>query len=222
MVQAPVPPKAGQDFEDHKWSHKPLTFVAIDVETANAAPSSICQIACVQFEAGIAIDSWQSFVNPLEPFAALNVSLHGISCQRVERAPTFLEIVPALSAHLLNRIVVSHMSFDRRSVQSALVKHGQEHIQCQWLDTAFIARRSWPRFRRRGYGLKSVADWCGIAFSHHNALDDAMAAGQILTQACSHTKRSLDDWFWVAQRTNSAEACAPANALRSLYHADAA
>jgi DNA polymerase III subunit epsilon len=222
MVQAPVSTKAGQDFDDHKRLHTPLTFVAIDVETANATPSSICQIACVQFEGGIAIDSWQSFVNPLAPFAALNVSLHGISCQRVEHAPTFLEIVPALSARLLNKVVVSHMSFDRRSVQAALAKHGQEHIQCQWLDTAFIARRTWPRFQRRGYGLKSVADWCGIAFSHHNALDDAMAAGQILAQACSHTKRSLDDWFRIAQRTNSAEACVPANALRSLDHADAA
>jgi DNA polymerase-3 subunit epsilon len=192
----------------------------MDIETANAAPSSICQIACVGFEDGVAVDAWHSFVNPLEPFSALHTSLHRINTRSVENAPTFSELASALSARIANKVVASHMSFDRRSLQAAFTKHGLQDPQCIWLDTAFIARRAWPRFSRRGYGLKSVADWCGIAFSHHDALHDAMAAGQILTRASSHAGCALNDWLLIAEQTGVNETRAPAAGTRSTNYAD--
>jgi DNA polymerase-3 subunit epsilon len=67
----------------------PSSFLALDVETANANISSICQSAVVRFEVGKAVNIWHSLVNPGEPFAALNVAIHGIDAGTVQDAPDF-------------------------------------------------------------------------------------------------------------------------------------
>jgi DNA polymerase-3 subunit epsilon len=88
-------------------------FLAVDVETANTNPSSICQIAVVRFERGAAVDIWDSFIDPGEPFAALNVALHGIDAIAVANAPDFPQIIEALSERLSGNVVATHMPFDR-------------------------------------------------------------------------------------------------------------
>ena len=34
----------------------------------------------------------------------------------------------------------------------------------------------------------------GISFRHHDAMEDARAAGEIVLHACRHTGLSIDDW----------------------------
>jgi DNA polymerase III subunit epsilon len=169
-------------------------FFAVDVETANTCLSSICQIAVVRFERGAVVDIWQSFIDPGEPFAALNVALHGIDEIAVANAPDFPEIIEALSERLSGNVVVTHMPFDRIAIQSALAKHCVASFECSWLDTASVARRAWPRFAKRGYGLKSLAAWCDIDLRHHDAVQDAVAAGLILNKATVDTGISVEEW----------------------------
>ncbi len=69
-----------------------MDFTSIDVETANADLSSICQIGVVQFCDGIIVNRWNTFVNRNDYFDALNVSVHGITESDVSTAPTFAEI----------------------------------------------------------------------------------------------------------------------------------
>ena len=71
-------------------------FVALDVETANADSSSICQIGVVTFENSVVADTWVSLVNPEDEFDEFNVSIHGISEDDVIDAPTFLSIATHL------------------------------------------------------------------------------------------------------------------------------
>ena len=56
-----------------------LTFNAIDVETANADPSSICQIGIVRFCDGKIREQLSMLINPEQSFNSANVRLHGIS-----------------------------------------------------------------------------------------------------------------------------------------------
>lgn len=170
-------------------------FLAVDVETANADPSSICQIAVVRFDRGGAIDIWHSMIDPCEPFATLNVALHGIDEAAVANAPKFPQVVNILAERLSGNVVATHMPFDRVAIQSALTKHCLEPFQCSWLDTASIARRAWPRFAKRGYGLKSLADWCGIQLRHHDAVADATAAGLIFSRAMADTDTNVAQWL---------------------------
>ena len=55
-----------------------LTFNAIDVETANADPSSICQIGIVHVREGVIKEEVSVLVNPEVQFNGFNIRLHGI------------------------------------------------------------------------------------------------------------------------------------------------
>jgi DNA polymerase III epsilon subunit-like protein len=185
--------------DEHSADCSPLfesaNFFALDVETANAGFSSICQIAVVRFEFGRAVDIWHSFLNPGEPFAALNVAIHGITEGAVYHAPEPKEVMRTVSAMLGGQVVASHMPFDRIALQATFSKYQIPHVESSWLDTAVIARRAWPRFARKGYGLKSLAAWCDIEFRHHDAVEDAITAGRILSKAIADTGRSVEHWL---------------------------
>jgi DNA polymerase-3 subunit epsilon len=171
------------------------TFVALDLETANADLASICQIAAVTFTDGEVTSSWQSLVDPEDEFDPMNVSIHGIDASVVMGAPRFIDVAPQLADLLEHRVVASHTGFDRVALFQAHGKHGLPPIGCQWLDTARVSRRAWPQFARCGFGLAQVARHCGIQFRHHDALEDARAAGEILVRAMSEHGLGIPDWM---------------------------
>lgn len=170
------------------------SFIALDLETANLRPSSICELAAIRFLDGKAVETWHSLVNPEQPFAPLHVALHGINPGPLRDAPLFPDIIPTLSSLLKGKVVASHTAFDRVSLRQACLKYALPEIQCTWLDTAAVARRTWPRFAKRGYGLKSLAQWCGFEFRHHNAAEDAKAVGHILIRAVADSGIPVEDW----------------------------
>jgi DNA polymerase-3 subunit epsilon len=77
----------------------------------------------------------------------------------------------------------------------AATKNGFAKPTCNWLDSARVARRAWQQFSRRGYGLADLAAEFGIDFKHHDATEDAYAAGMILLRAVAETGLALEDWF---------------------------
>ena len=71
-----------------------------------------------------------------------------------------------------------------------------EQLQVTWLDSAKIARRAWAEsYGRSGYGLKNIAKDLGISFTHHNALEDARAAAEIVLHACAATETDIPGWL---------------------------
>jgi DNA polymerase III epsilon subunit-like protein len=171
------------------------SFIALDVETANSNISSVCQIALVWFVVGEPVEVWHSLVNPREPFAALNVSLHGIDAVAVQDSPTLTDVMRTVAAMLAGKVVASHMPFDRIALEKACSQHCIPQLTCFWIDTARVARLAWPRFAKRGYGLRSLASWHGIDFRHHDAVEDASTAGRILAHAVAETGISLERWL---------------------------
>jgi DNA polymerase-3 subunit epsilon len=169
-------------------------FVAIDVETANADLASICQIGVVSFQKGELADAWKTLIDPEDEFDEVNVSIHGIDERMVAGAPRFSNIVDTLHARLAGHVVVSHMPFDRVALGRAHERYGLPAFECTWLDTARVTRRAWPQFSRQGYGLAEIASWCGIEFRHHDAAEDARAAGLVLLRALAESGLSVDDW----------------------------
>ena len=172
------------------------TFNALDVETANARPSSICEIGVVQVRDGRVVRQWSTLVNPLEPFNMDNIRVHGITQERVKDSPTLSECYTELTGLLTGNILVSHTDFDRVALEDAALRHGLPPIQVTWLDSATIARRAWPhRYGVRGWSLSSVAARLGIEFRHHVAAEDARAAAEIVLRACEMKELSLEDWL---------------------------
>lgn len=172
-----------------------MRFVALDVETANPDLSSICQIGAVVFEDGFPTDTWSVLVDPEDWFDEMNVSIHGIDEESVKGAPTFKALAPELSRRLEGQVVATHTAFDRNAIARASSRHGTVVPQCSWLDTACVARRAWPDVAQRGYGLASLAERLGIEFSHHDAAEDARAAGMVLVRAMADTGLDMAGWL---------------------------
>jgi DNA polymerase-3 subunit epsilon len=173
----------------------PVDFVAIDVETANADLSSICQVGVSSFQNGKPNDQWKSLVNPQDDFDDINVSIHGIDEKAVRSAPNWEKVYPSVHSRLNGKIVVSHTAFDRLALYRACEKGKLPICECQWLDSAKVVRRAWPKFAKSGFGLGNVAQEFGINYVPHDALEDARCAGEILLRAMAESGLSLDRWL---------------------------
>jgi DNA polymerase-3 subunit epsilon len=171
-----------------------MDFIAIDVETANADLASICQIGIVGFENGSVKESWQSLVNPEDYFDDFNTTIHGIDQNAVKGAPAFPQIYQTVRKALADAVVACHTLFDRAALARAVERYGLEEVEGIWLDTARVVRRAWPEFTQRGYGLANVCAKLDIAFAHHNAEEDARAAGEILARAIAETGLTVREW----------------------------
>ncbi len=171
-----------------------MRFTAIDVETANPDYSSICQIGLALFEDGKVTKTFSCLVNPEDYFDPWNVSCHGIEEDDVIDAKTFPDILPIINEFVGDTIVVHHTAFDKVAITRASEKYGLGLPQFAWLDSARVARRAWEKFACSGYRLSNICMEFNVKYKAHDALEDAIAAGKILTKAIKDTGISLDDW----------------------------
>lgn len=171
-----------------------MNFVSIDVETANPDMASICQIGIAKFVDGALVDEWVSLVNPEDYFDDINVSIHGIDKQAIKGKPTFPEVIKNLRHFLEGSVCVSHTHFDRVSIHRAFAKYDTQLFEITWLDSARVARRTWNEFAWKGYGLKNICEKIGYQFKHHDALEDAKAAGYVLLAALKESQLDIDAW----------------------------
>lgn len=145
-------------------------------------------------------EEWETLINPEDWFDPYNISIHGIDEERVQNAPSFPQVYDEICRRVQGSVLVSHMPFDRTAFNRASEKYGLEKLQVTWLDSARIARRAWPRYKERGYGLKNIAKDLHISFRHHDALEDAKAAAQIVIEACKEAERDIQGWLRELER----------------------
>ncbi len=172
-----------------------MDFVAIDVETANADMSSICQIGLAYFKERKLCEEWKSYIDPKDFFDGINISIHGIDQSTVSGAPQLPEIANILYRFLDDKITVCHTHFDRVSIRKAFDKYGVRPPKNIWLDSARVARRAWKEFSWGGYGLCNICEKLGYKFNHHDALEDAKAAGYIMLTAMQQSCLDLEGWL---------------------------
>jgi DNA polymerase-3 subunit epsilon len=172
-----------------------MDFIALDVETANADMSSICQIGLADFKNGLLQGEWKTYIDPEDFFDGMNISIHGIDESTVEGSPTLPDVTNRIYDYLDGRVVVCHTHFDRVAIQQACSKYNLRIPSCTWLDSARVTRRTWEQFAWSGYGLANVCDSLGYQFAHHDALEDAKAAAHILLAAIEKTGIDLNGWL---------------------------
>jgi len=172
-----------------------MDFVALDVETANADLSSICQIGIAGYENAMLVEEWKSYIDPEDFFDPVNVSVHGIDEQTVAGAPCLPDVAHLISTRLSHHVIVCHTHFDRLALLRAFERYGLEAPNSVWLDSARVARRAWTQFARRGYGIESVCAFIGYDFKYHDALEDAKAAAHVLIAATQATGLTVTEWL---------------------------
>jgi DNA polymerase III subunit epsilon len=166
----------------------------LDVETANADFGSICSIGLVHFRSGEVFKSLTILVDPEDEFDPTNIAIHGIRPEHVVGKPTMAKVFPVIGSALKDTAIVHHSPFDRTALARAAGRYGAGGLPCTWLDTVQVARRTWDGFREDGgYGLANLARVLGI--KHHDAAEDARAAGLVLLRAVADGGVTLQQWI---------------------------
>ncbi|MTE01996.1 hypothetical protein GIY56_17040 [Paracoccus sp. YIM 132242] len=182
----------------------PFRFFALDVETANSDPASICQLglACVRDDGTIRVAS--TLIDPEQPFADFNVNLHGIGRAQVVGAPKFPTILQQIAPLVEEHVIIQHSTFDRGAINGACRKYGLPAPDWQWADSVQIARRAWPELRGQGgHGLGNLKQVLDLEFEHHDAGEDAKAAALVVLRAEAQTGQSLADMMNPARKVQS-------------------
>jgi len=170
-----------------------MQFTAIDVETANSKSDSICAIGVARFQEDSVIDEQYTLVNPQDFFDPFNTDIHGITEEDVKDAPEFPDALRMIAHLLEGTTVVSHTSFDRTRMRSTAETHSVPLPQCQWVDSAALARFVWPEISKKGWGLAEICKKIGHKFQHHHALEDAKACGRVVLAATAHAGYGIEE-----------------------------
>lgn len=166
-----------------------MDFVTLDVETANADPKSICQIGVAVFKNGKLSDTWNTLINPMSHFDWMNTQIHGIEDSHIKDAPTIIDVRNKLDELIGDNILGIYSSFDKVALERNF-----SDIQYNWLDITKVVRRTWEQVSYSGYGLANVCRLNDIKIEkHHDALSDAIAAGQILICALNSKNMTIKD-----------------------------
>ncbi len=157
------------------------SFVAIDVETANFEPSSICAIGAVKVVDGTITDSYYSLVKPEPDYYSWRcVGVHGITQADTEDAPCFDRVWRHIDAWAAGMPYVAHnAAFDHKCISAACRIYRMDAPE-SFLCTLKAARAQIPRGMCASKSLDSLCDFFGINLrKHHNALADAEACAKL-------------------------------------------
>jgi len=165
-----------------------VDYFVVDVETANQARASICQIGIAFFSGGRMVDSWESLVNPHDEFLGFNVALHGIGPRTVAHAPSWSELCPKVMSLLAGAAVASHTDFDRGALNGACLRAEVPVVPyAKWIDTCWLARHAWPHLPN--HKLPTLARTFRITYKAH----DARVAGEVLALALQERQISIGE-----------------------------
>jgi len=149
-------------------------FLALDVETANHAPYSICEIGLVFVRDLEIVDSHRYLVKPPNnEYHFLNSQIHGISAVDTLNELTFSELWTDIQSHFLNNLLVAHnAAFDIKCIHEALAFYQISEQRMQYECTYTLT----------GLNLTLAAAAYKIQLEHHHALSDAEACAKIYIQ----------------------------------------
>lgn len=158
-------------------------FVAIDVETANQHPTSICSIGAVKVEGGRIVDRFYEFVKPTPDYylSYFTRNIHGISKHHTSGARTFDRVWGDLDKFISGLPLVAHnKAFDERCIIHTFKAYGMEYPGYAFHCTLTAAKRQIPRSAVSSYSLPYLCEFFAIPFdNHHNALADAEACAKL-------------------------------------------
>lgn len=155
-------------------------FAAIDFETANREPCSICSVGIVVVHNGCITDRFYSLIRP-EPnhYDWFCRKVHGLGHPDTDTAPLFCEVWPRVAPLIDGLPLVAHNArFDQGCLRAAHQVYRMDYPDYIFYDTLRVARRRLPDLEN--HQLHTVAAACGHPMvNHHHALADAEACAWV-------------------------------------------
>ena len=162
----------------------PLTFTAIDFETANLYQrDSACAVGLAVVKDGEVASRHQWLIRPPEDamFDEYCICMHGITPDMVRDKPKFDELWPQIHSCLEGPLVAHNASFDMSVLRYALDTYDLRYPEIGYFCSRLLAREQWPGLI--SYSLDMVAGHLGIEFTHHQASEDAYASALVVLLA---------------------------------------
>ena len=156
-------------------------FAAIDFETANEQPCSVCSVGVVIVRGGEVVDTFYSLIHP-EPeyYQWFCQRVHGLSAEDTEDAPVFPEVWAKIALLIEGLPLVAHNArFDEGCLKAAHRVYQMDYPDYVFYDTLAASRQHYGH-RLPNHQLQPVAAACGYDLTrHHHALADAEACAAI-------------------------------------------
>lgn len=168
-------------------------FIALDFETANSSPASICSVGMVKVVDKHMTETFYTLVDPEARFSEGNIRVHGITPRDVQESPTFEDVFPYMMNFIGDLPIVAHnASFDMKVLYASLDRYEIEVPPIQYFCSVQMGRRT---VQNHSYSLSNMMKFYNIDFKgHHHALNDAKAAAMITYRLLEHYP-SLEDYL---------------------------
>ena len=161
-----------------------MKFAVVDLETTGGTPETgrIIEIGIVLLDDFEVVDSFSALVDPGMPIQPFVQNLTGITDEMVCGKPQFSAFAERVAQFLNERIFVAHnvqydIRFMRTELRRCCIKYDPPRL-C----TVKLSRRFFPGLP--SYSLHNLVTSLELPdFKHHRALDDALAAAEILKLA---------------------------------------
>ena len=155
-------------------------FAAIDFETANQEPTSICSVGLIVVRNGEITDKFYSLIQP-EPnyYSYWCSSVHGLTRADTEEAPVFPKVWAEVEPRIAGLPLVAHnKAFDERCLKAVFRCYQMDYPDYPFYCTLQASRRAFRYLAN--HQLQTVAAECGYQLlHHHHALADAEACAWI-------------------------------------------
>lgn len=161
-----------------------LKFAVVDLETTGgrADENRIMEIGIVLVDGTDVVGTFHSLIDPGQPITPFVQNLTGIKDEMVSGKPQFSAVAEHVAELLQDRIFVAHnvlfdLKFTTLELKRCCIKFNPPRL-C----TVKLSRNVFPGFT--SYSLHNLTQSLKLPdFNHHRALDDAMAAAEILKLA---------------------------------------
>lgn len=166
-----------------------MKLTAIDFETANGNPASVCAVGISVMDDGSIEEGYYSLIRPernVSYFSRFNIAVHGIQPADVKNAPDFKSVFRDMEPFLTDSIVAAHNAeFDMGCLKAACVNCGIPVPHLRYFDTVELSRRVFPYLPH--HRLNDMCDYLRVELDHHNAMSDSMGCLMIAVHVMNLT-----------------------------------
>ena len=157
-------------------------FVAIDFETANNEPSSVCAVGIVVVQGGEIVDRFYSLIQPEPNYYTYWCSrVHVLTQRDTDEADIFPKVWAKIEPLIAGLPLVAHnKAFDENCLKAVFRVYQMDYPDYEFHCTCIASRKVWPEGH---HNLDIIAARCGYDLKHHHhALADAEACAAIALQ----------------------------------------
>lgn len=154
-------------------------FAAIDFETANTEPTSVCSVGIVIVRDCQIVDSFYSLIKPVpEYYSFWCTQVHGLTERDTRKAPIFPTVWAQIAPKIEGLPLIAHnKAFDENCLKAVFRCYQMDYPGYRFFCTLLKSRRVWPCGH---HNLDIIAARCGYDLTnHHHALADAEACAAI-------------------------------------------